>query len=272
MANLAKPSDIPVVILCGGKGMRIRQVSELMPKPLLRIGDHPILWHIMMIYAQQGFKKFILCLGYKGDDIRDYFINYQLRASDLTLDFSGGNSTPKMTYHDRAKPYPDWRITLAETGLDTATGGRLARVAKYIDSDVFLFTYGDGVGNIDVATSLRRHRELGAMVTVTGVHPPTRFGHIKIEDERILEFAEKPQAREGYISGGFMVMNKDFIARYLSEDEDCILESQGLRELAKDGGMAVHRHHDFWMPMDNHMDYENLNGLWARDEAPWKNW
>ena len=272
MTNMQERSDIPVVILCGGKGVRIRQVSELLPKPLLRIGDHPILWHIMMIYAKQGFRKFILSLGYKGDEIRDYFHNYRSRTSDVTLDFSNGSSLPEITYHDRGLPDPGWTITLAETGPETGTGGRLARVAKYIDNDEFLFTYGDGVGDIDIAASLTRHREMNASVTVTGVHPPTRFGHIEIEDNHILDFAEKPQASEGYISGGFMVMNKDFIPRYLDEGENCILESQALRNVAREGGMAVYRHHGFWMPMDNHMDFENLNNLWANDEAPWKIW
>jgi len=159
MTNPNERSDIPVVILCGGKGMRIRQVSELLPKPLLRIGEHPILWHIMMISAHQGYKNFILCLGYKGDDIRDYFINYHSRNSDLTLDFSGQDRTPEIIYHGNGEADQDWSITLAETGLNTATGGRVARVAKYIKTDEFFLTYGDGVGNIDVTASLQQHRE-----------------------------------------------------------------------------------------------------------------
>jgi len=265
-------SDIPVVILCGGKGSRIREISELVPKPMLPIGGRPILWHIMMIYSGQGFRRFILCLGYKGEQIKDYFLNYQARTRDVTVEFRGGDSAPSLTFHDDSEPLPAWSVTLADTGIETLTGGRVARVAKYIDQDVFMLTYGDGVGDINVAASVDHHRRAESMVTVTGVHPQSRFGRIAVDGDQIVEFTEKPQVDDGYVSGGFMVVRREFIASYLREAEDCVLELDGLTPAAADGKMSVFRHDGFWSPMDNSLEYNALNSLWSSGKAPWKTW
>jgi glucose-1-phosphate cytidylyltransferase len=267
-----QPSNIPVVILCGGKGTRIREISELMPKPMLPIGGRPILWHIMMIYASHGFSRFILCLGHKGEQIKDYFLNYQARTRDVTIEFRGEAAPSALTYHTQGEALPEWTVTLADTGTDTLTGGRLARVAKYLDQDTFMLTYGDGVGDIDVAGSLDHHRRSGTMMTVTGVHPQSRFGRIDVDGDRILEFTEKPQVEDGYVSGGFMVAKREFIPRYLRESEDCILEIDGLTPVAADGEMSVFRHNGFWSPMDNSLEYNALNALWSTGKAPWKIW
>jgi glucose-1-phosphate cytidylyltransferase len=264
-------TSIPVVILCGGKGMRIRQVSDLVPKPLLPIGDQPILWHIMRIYAQCGFNRFVLCLGYKGDEIRDYFFNYYSRSRDVTLDFSSAGP-PKLHYHPPSASEPDFSVTLAETGAAVGTGARVARVLQHIDHEEFFLTYGDGVGDIDVAASLRYHRQKGGLITITGVQPQTRFGHIEADGDEVTSFAEKPKFREGYVSGGFMVGQREFVTRYLSQDSSCSLEDDGLSGAANEGNVRVYRHEGFWLPMDNHSEYEILNDLYASGNAPWKTW
>jgi glucose-1-phosphate cytidylyltransferase len=267
-----QPNNIPVVILCGGKGSRIREISELVPKPMLPIGGRPILWHIMMIYSSQGFNRFVLCLGYKGEQIKDYFLNYQARTRDVTIEFNGEESPSALTYHFRGEALPEWSVTLADTGTDTLTGGRVARVAKYIDQDPFMLTYGDGVGDIDVAGSLDQHLRNDSMVTVTGVHPQSRFGRIDVDGDQVVEFTEKPQVEDGYVSGGFMVVKREFISHYLREAEDCILEIDGLTPAAADGKMSVFRHNGFWSPMDNSLEYNALNALWSSGKAPWKIW
>lgn len=275
MNNPAHPpprADIPVVILCGGKGTRIREISELVPKPMLPIGGRPILWHIMMIYSSQGFRRFILCLGHKGEQIKDYFLNYRARTSDVTVEFRGEDSPAALTYHVGGESLPEWSVTLADTGIDTLTGGRVARVAKYIEQEVFMLTYGDGVGDIDLAGSLDHHFRTDSMVTMTGVHPQSRFGRIDTDGDRIVEFTEKPQIEVGYVSGGFMVAKREFIPHYLKEDEDCILEIDGLTSVAADGGMSVFRHDGFWSPMDNSLEFNALNALWSSGNAPWKIW
>jgi len=272
MTRTPEIQDIPVVILCGGKGSRIREISELVPKPMLPIGDRPILWHIMMMYRTYGFRRFILCLGYKGEQIADYFLNYQARSQDVTVDYGGDGAEPTFTYHLGSHGHPNWSITLAQTGLDTLTGGRVARIAKYIDVEMFMLTYGDGVGDIEIAASLDHHINAEVMVTVTGVRPQSRFGRIDVSGDRIIAFNEKPQVEEGYISGGFMIANREFIDRYLSEREDCVLEVDGLTPAAAEGGMSVFRHNGFWSPMDNSLEYNALNSMWLRDEAPWKIW
>jgi len=272
MVEVPHLKDIPVVILCGGQGMRIREISELLPKPMLPIGGRPVLWHIMMIYAAHGFRRFILCLGYKGEEIKDYFLHLNTRNVDFTLDFTGKLEAPSMHFHAIDDLVSDWTVTLADTGLDTLTGGRIARIAKYLDQDTFMLTYGDGVGNIDLRGLLSHHVTNGELITTTGVHPPARFGRIEIENGKVSDFAEKPQAEDGYISGGFMVANRAFITHYLSESASCVLERDALPSAARDGVMGDYHHHGFWMPMDNHVEYNALNKLWASGEAPWKIW
>lgn len=269
---MTDPADIPVMILCGGKGMRIRQVSDLIAKPMLRIGTQPVLWHIMRIYRHHGFRRFVLCLGYLGDQIKDYFVNYYAESSDITVDFSGHRRPPAVRYHPGDNYEPDWEVTLVETGADTKTGGRVARAMRYISGDTFMLTYGDGVGNLDLGALLRRHRAENRLVTVTGVRPASRFGHLELSGDRVVEFAEKPQIETGFISGGFMAVERAFVAKYLRHDEDCILEQDGLPAAARDGAMALHRHEGFWMPMDNHVEYAALNEMWANGSSPWKVW
>lgn len=270
--NLPDIKDIPVVILCGGKGTRIREISDLVPKPMLRIGGQPIVWHIMMTYAHHGFRRFILCLGYKGEQFRDYFLNYQAMTRDVTLDFQSNGDPPVVDFnHDQAFS-PNWSVTLVDTGPDTMTGGRVARVARYLDKDLFMLTYGDGLGDIDIPATIQTHIRSRATVTVTGVRPPSRFGKIDLDGDRIVRFTEKPQTETGYISGGYMVCDRAFVDDYLSPDEGCILEVNGLSPAAADGGMYVHRHDGFWMPMDNSTEYDRLNHMWDRDRAPWKVW
>ena len=272
MSGYPSNADIPVVILCGGKGLRIREVSELLPKPMLNIGEKPILWHMMKIYAHFGFRRFVLCLGYKGEVIRNFFLNFHTSLQDVTLDFQDDGKPPRIQYHGKLEDELNWSITLAETGIDTLTGGRVARAAPYLEQSEFLLTYGDGVGNVDVTALLNWHRKQGKMVTVTGVHPQTRFGQLEIEGNIVTDFTEKPQTHDGYVSGGFIVANREFIDEYLTSEKDCILESDGLALAAQAGQMTAYRHDGFWMPMDNSLEYNALNALWANNEAPWKVW
>ena len=272
MNQQSSNAEIPVVILCGGKGLRIREVSELLPKPMLSIGEKPILWHIMKIYSHFGFRRFVLCLGYKGDVIRNFFLNFHTSLQDVTLDFQGVGKPPEIKFHGRLEDEMNWSITLAETGVDTLTGGRVARAAQHLKQSEFLLTYGDGVGDVDVTALLKWHREQGKMVTVTAVHPQTRFGQLEIESDTVADFTEKPQTQDGYVSGGFIVANREFIDQYLTSDKDCILETDGLSSVAQAGQMAAYRHDGFWMPMDNSLEYNALYALWAKNEAPWKVW
>jgi glucose-1-phosphate cytidylyltransferase len=272
MSTKLSKSEIPVVILCGGKGLRIREVSELLPKPMLKIGEKPVLWHIMKIYASHGFRKFVLCLGHKGDEIRNYFFNYHATSQDVTLDFHGDSRTPGIKYHGQEGDALDWSVTLVETGAETLTGGRVARAASYLDQDVFMLTYGDGIGDVDISTTLDWHLAHEKMITVTGVRPQSRFGQLDISGNSVMDFTEKPQSQDGYVSGGFIVANREFIENYLSAAEDCILENDGLSPAARDGEMSVYRHDGFWMPMDNSLEYNALNALWAKNAAPWKVW
>jgi glucose-1-phosphate cytidylyltransferase len=266
------PAEIPVVILCGGKGMRIRQVSELVAKPMLRIGPHPILWHIMRMYGHFGFRRFVLCVGYMGQQIKDYFLHYQAETSDFSIIFPGDGGSPDVRFYAEDGFMPDWEVVVTDTGLDTMTGARVARAASHLDRDVFMLTYGDGVGDVDLGALLSHHYQSDAAITVTGVRPPTRFGHLELEGNRVSKFTEKPQADSGKISGGFMVANRGFIDDYLSKDANCVLETDGLPAAAAAGTVALYRHEGFWMPMDNHVEYNALNDMWARGEAPWKVW
>lgn len=258
------------IILCGGMGTRIRDVSENMPKPMVPIGRQPILWHIMKIYSHYGFNDFILCLGYKGQIIKDFFFNYYSMVNDCTIDLAKPNG---VVYHD-GNSREAWKVTLADTGVDTMTGARVARIKKYLDNDDnFMITYGDGLANIDIKALVEFHKSHGKMVTVTGVHPAGRFGEMELsKDKYVKAFAEKPQVSEGRINGGFFVARREFIDRYLSEEPALILEQAPLSQCAKDGEMVSFNHDGYWQPMDTYREYRMLNKFWTEGNAPWKVW
>ena len=256
-----------VIILCGGKGTRLREETEYRPKPMVPIGQRPILWHIMKNYAHHGHKNFVLCLGYKGEMIKDYFRNYHLNTSDVTVRLG---EKGKVTFHDPSQE-EDWTVTLADTGEDTMTGGRLQRVQTYVKDDLFLMTYGDGVGNIDINALMKFHKKHGKIATLTGVRPPGRFGELNTSADRITEFNEKPQTTAGVINGGFFVFNRKFFD-YLNDDPGLILEQSPLQRAAADGQLMCFRHEGFWQPMDTFREFDLLNNLWNGGKAPWKVW
>lgn len=252
------------VILCGGQGTRIRDVADGLPKPMVRIGERPILWHIMQTYAASGINDFVLCLGYRGWAIKEYFLNLRAQVSDLTI-HSGG-----IEYGGAPFPEADWRIHLAETGLAAQTGARLWRVRdQLVDEDLFCLTYGDGVADLDVAKVVEFHRSHGKIATVTGVHPPGRFGVMTSDAGRVTSFSEKPQAGEGLINGGYFVFSSK-VFDYLGEAEDLILEQAPLERLAADGELMLYEHHGFWQPMDTYREWKLLNALWDAGGAPWR--
>lgn len=256
-----------VVILCGGKGTRLKEETEYRPKPMVKIGPYPIIWHIMKIYAYYGFNDFILCLGYKGEIIKEYFLNYESMNNDFTIKLGNHNDIEFHSSHSEK----DWKITLADTGEETQTGARIKRVEKYIDTDLFMVTYGDGIANINIEEVVKYHQLHGKMATITGVHPPSRFGELGIEENRVVRFNEKPQVMEGIISGGYFVFTKEFL-NYLSTEEDCILEREPLENVTKEGQLMAYRHEDFWQCVDTYRELEYLNHLWKNNEAPWKKW
>jgi glucose-1-phosphate cytidylyltransferase len=252
------------VILCGGKGTRIRDISEDMPKPMVPIGSKPIVEHIMGIYGRHNVNDFVLCLGYKGSKIKEYFANYRDAVLDFTIDL-GRNGT--VEYHDQ-RPLPPWRVTLADTGLEAMTGCRIKRIQRYIGNEPFMLTYGDGVADIDLNALLAFHRAHGKLVTLTAVRPPSRFGELVVEGQRVVDFQEKPQTMEGFINGGFFVCEPGAFD-YVSDDEGCIWERDPLQRLAKDGQLMMYVHEGFWMPMDTAREFEYLNKLWHSGRAPW---
>jgi glucose-1-phosphate cytidylyltransferase len=260
-------SSLPVVLLAGGQGTRLREETEYRPKPMVNIGPWPILWHIMKSYAHYGHDHFVVCLGYKGDMIKDYFLNYRLRANDITISL----------HHHRAQVHGErraedrWKITLANTGLKAMTGARIKRIEPYIQSDEFLMTYGDGVSDVDIDNLLRFHRHHGKIATVMGVSPPSRFGELIAKGKQVIKFSEKPQTHVGLINGGFFVLNRQ-IFDYLSSEDDCIFERKPMEQLAQDGQLMVYPHRGFWQCMDTLRDTQYLNELWDRGEAPWKVW
>lgn len=258
-----------VVILSGGYGTRIRDVADNIPKPMIPVGNLPILWHIMKYYAHWGHDKFVLCLGYKGQAIKDFFLNYEAHTNDFTLTLGGGKPTVYHNTHSEA----GWEVTLAETGLETMTGGRVKKVQKYLaGEDHFMLTYGDGVGNVDIEKLVQFHKSHGKALTVTGVRPPGRFGELMSDPQgRVTEFNEKPQASGGRISGGYFVCSKKLFD-YLEDREDLVFEQEPMRRLAKEGELMVYEHDGFWQPMDTYRDYMLLNGLYQKGEAPWVVW
>ncbi len=258
-----------VVILCGGMGTRIRDVSSDSPKPMIPIGSAPILWHIMRSYSGHGFKDFVLCLGYQSQVIKQFFLNYTLNTRDVTLRI-GRNV--EVEIGDEPCEAEGWRVTLAETGVETMTGGRVRRIERYVaDDEHFMLTYGDGVGDVDIAALAAFHKVHGKLMTVTGVSPPGRFGELTIGGgNAITGFNEKPQAAGGLISGGFFVCSRGIFDYLRDGGDDLVLEKEPMTRLAADGQMRVFRHDGFWHPMDTYRDYVFLNDLWKRGAAPWK--
>jgi glucose-1-phosphate cytidylyltransferase len=253
------------VILAGGLGTRISEETHLRPKPMVEIGGKPILWHILKIYSSHGIHDFVICCGYKGYMIKEYFANYFLHTSDVTFDMS----TNEMEVHRRqAEP---WRITLVDTGEDTMTGGRLGRVAEYVSGGgTFCFTYGDGVADVDVTSLLAFHRREGRWATLTAVQPPGRFGALAFERGRVLAFEEKPQGDGAWINGGFFVLEPEVLATI--EDDGAVWERDCLPRIAAAHQLAAYQHHGFWQPMDTLRDRQRLEELWRQGTAPWKSW
>ena len=264
----ATEERIPVVILCGGLGTRLREETEYRPKPMVEIGGRPILWHIMRLYAHAGFKDFVLCLGYKAMLIKEYFLNYQPLVSDFTVRLG---EAPSVSYLNNGNEVVDWTVTLVDTGLETMTGARVKRVQKYVDAERFMLTYGDGLANVDIRETLRFHRAHKKLVTVTGVRPPSRFGEMNVCKGVVEHFDEKPQISEGMVNGGFFVCERGFFD-YLSADESCVLEQEPLRRVAADHQLAAYSHDGFWQCMDTYREWQLLNNLWESGEAPWKVW
>jgi glucose-1-phosphate cytidylyltransferase len=254
------------VILCGGKGTRLREETEYRPKPMVPIGNRPILWHIMRRYALYGHKDFVLCLGYKGDVIKDYFRNYRWNSHDVTVSLKR-SSTPKFHAPGGTE---DWNVSLFETGLDSMTAWRIRTVRSQLGNGTFFLTYGDGVGNIDLKKLLAFHRKSDAVCTLTAVHPPGRFGDVRLRPDGSVEsFNEKPQTETGYINGGFMVC-EPALFDYLPDDPGAMLEEAPLRRLAAEGKLAAYRHEGFWQPMDTYQEFALLNRLWDSGNAPWQ--
>ena len=255
-----------VVILCGGLGTRLREETEYRPKPMVPVGNRPILWHIMKHYAAHGHKEFILCLGYKGDVIKDYFRNYHWNTSDVTLKLGAHPAINYHTTHDEE----DWTVTMIDTGEKTMTGGRLKRVLDFIPEDEFLLTYGDGVSNVDIGALAAHHRKNKATVTLSAVRPGGRFGELSMENGLVTQFLEKPRDGHAFISGGFFMMNKSIGA--LLPGDECILERTPFETLSKSGKLAAYIHQGYWQCMDNIREMEILNELWVSGKAPWKTW
>lgn len=260
-------ADIPVVILAGGLGTRLREETEKVPKPMVRVGDQPMLWHIMKLYGHYGFRRFVVCLGYKSEIIKQFFLSYREQLADIRIDLSGRRNPAYLS----GPSAEDWEVTCAETGLMTGTGARLARVRDYIDTDTFMFTYGDGIGAVDLQALLDHHRSHDRAATVTGVRPTSRYGEMEISGDAVTEFNEKPTVSEGVVSGGFFVFDRK-VFDYLTDENDLLLEHGPLRKLARDGELSVYQHEDFWLGMDTYRDLMNLNDLWASGAAPWKVW
>ena len=256
-----------VMILCGGLGTRLREETEYRPKPMVDVGGKPILWHIMKLYAAHGLRDFVVCLGYRGQMIKEYFLNYEAMNNDFTVSLG---RLHQIAYHG-AHLEQDFRVTLAETGPDTQTGGRVRRAARYLDGDTFLVTYGDGVADVDLtAPLLAFHRSHGKLATVTAVRPVSRFGLLDVSaDGHVERFAEKPQV-DGWMNAGFFVFHRK-VLDYLTGD-DCVLEKDPVERLAADGQLMAYRHDGFFFAMDTYREYKLLNDLWASGDAPWKVW
>jgi len=251
-----------VGILAGGLGTRLSEETTVRPKPMVEIGGKPILWHIMNIYAAYGYKEFVIALGYKGEIIKDYFLNYHSRARNLTVKLHTGESDIHNGYSE------DWTVHLLDTGAETQTGGRVKQMAEFIGNEPFMLTYGDGVSNVNISELVKFHRNHGKLATITAVRPPARFGQMIFNGEQVSEFVEKPQIGEGWINGGFFVLQPE-IVKYINDDQ-IIWEREPLEQLAMQGQLAAYRHNEFWHPMDTLRDVQLLNKLWMEGIAPWK--
>ena len=255
-----------VVILAGGFGTRISEESHLKPKPMIEIGERPILWHIMKIYSHFGFNDFIICLGYKGYTIKEYFAHYFLHEADVTFDFCDGNQ--QVVHCNHAEP---WRVTLANTGLQTMTGGRVKRIRQYVGDEPFMLTYGDGVSNVDIRSLADFHQAHGKLATLTSVQPSGRFGALELDGQNgVTGFQEKPQGDGGWINGGFFVLQPEVIG--LIEDEATSWELEPMQRLAQSGQLQAFEHTGFWQPMDTLREKNLLEELWQSGQAPWKTW
>lgn len=254
-----------VVILAGGFGTRIRDVADDIPKPMIPIGRYPIVWHIMKWYASFGHKDFVLCLGHKGHVIKNFFLNYEASTRDITLTLGNGGGITYLSDHDES----DWRVTLADTGLNAMTGARINRIRRHVEGEEFMLTYGDGVSDVNIDELIAFHRSHGKILTVTGVRPPGRFGEIEAEATGVVSgFNEKPQATGGRISGGYFVASPRLF-EYLDDNEDLVFERGPLESLVRDQQLVMFAHDGFWQPMDTSRDYQYLNGIYAEGTAPW---
>jgi len=251
------------VILAGGLGTRLAEETDATPKPMVEIGGLPILWHIMKIYAAHGFDEFLVALGYRPEVVKNFFLNYHHLRNDLTITGEG-----KVEVHDGSRE--GWRTHLIDTGIDTQTGGRIKRLQAWLDDGTFMLTYGDGVADVDLAQLVEFHRGHGKLATVTAVRPPARFGGLSFEGDLVVEFTEKPQIGEGWINGGFFVLEPDVLG-YIDGD-DTIWEREPLERLAEEGQLAAYRHDGFWQPMDTLRDVRLLESLWQSGDVPWKVW
>ena len=264
---MSAQKNIKVVILCGGLGTRMREETEFRPKPMVTIGGRPIVWHIMKIYSYYGFKDFVLCLGYKGGMIKEYFYNYEILNSDFTIEYGNGKHIDVYNNHGEN----GWRVTLVDTGDKALKGARLKRAQRYIDGETFMMTYGDGVSDINIKSLLAFHEQHGRLVTVSGVHPTSRFGELKAKGDKVVKFMEKKDVGPSLVSGGFFVCNSG-IFDYLTYDEDCDFEIGALERIAEDSDLMVFRHSGFWAGMDTLRDVDYLNNLWHEGNAKWKVW
>ena len=255
------------VILAGGLGTRLREETEFRPKPMVNIGNRPILWHVMKIFSHYGYKDFILALGYKGEMIKEYFYHYELLNNDVTIELDNSNKVFVHKHHDES----GWKITLVDTGSKALKGARLKRVERYIAGDVFMATYGDTIANIDINALVDFHLSHGKLATVTGVNLTSRFGELKVRNNQVERFIEKPSKKNDFINGGFFVFNKA-VLNYLSADDDCDLEKDTLGKIAKQGQMMVYKHQGVWECMDTARDMDHLNKLWNEGNAEWKVW
>lgn len=258
-------TDVPVFVLCGGLGTRFREQTEFRPKPMIEIGGRPILWHIMRTYARHGFRRFVLCLGYRSEVIKEYFLHYASMNSDFTVELAPNRVTVHSVDHD-----DDWTVTLVDTGASTMTGARVARAAERFlgGAENFAVTYGDGVTDADLGAEFQFHVQHERLGTVLGVNPPSRFGEIRLAGNEVLEFEEKPEFGEKWINGGYMFFRTPFL-KYLSRDESCILERTPLVRLAADRQLSLYKHRGFWHCMDTQRDFDDLNQMWQQNAAPW---
>ena len=255
-----------VIILAGGWGSRLGQLSESIPKPMVTIGNKPILWHIMKIYSHYGINNFIISCGVKAHIIKNYFTNYKSYNEDFTIDMTN----PKIEYHNQHSE-KNWKVTLVDTGLDVLKGARIKRVEKYLDDNINMVTYGDGVADINIKKLVEFHKSHGKTITITGVHPPARFGELIEKEGQVVSFEEKPQTSVGLINGGFIVFNRNLLD-YLTPDEDCDFEFGALEKLAGRGEVMVYKHKGKWECMDHERDVIHLNKLWNENKAFWKVW